>query len=199
MANFGAKEIKEVRKRTNASVIECKKALEEANGDIEKAIDILREKGIAKADLKAGRETKEGVISAYIHHGGKLGVMVELNCETDFVARNEEFKKLAYDIALHIAAVSPQYISREQVPEEIVEKEKEIYRKQALSMGKPENVVEKIVNNKLNKFYQEICLLEQPFLKDTKYTVADYIKEKITMFGENITVRRFIKFEVGGE
>ncbi|MGC9099939.1 MAG: translation elongation factor Ts [Caldisericum sp.] len=189
--------IKELRARTGAGISDCKKALEEANGDIEKAIDILREKGIAKAVKKAGRVTNEGVVAAYIHPGSQLGVLVEVNCETDFVARTDEFKKLADEIALQIAASSPDYISREDVPAEVIEKEKEIYRKQLEEEGKPANVIEKIIEGKIETFYKERCLLEQPYLRDENLTIEQLIKEHISKFGENITVRRFARFKVG--
>ncbi|MFU2157643.1 MULTISPECIES: translation elongation factor Ts [Caldisericum] len=189
--------IKELRARTGAGISDCKKALEEANGDIEKAIDILREKGIAKAVKKAGRVTNEGVVAAYIHPGSQLGVLVEVNCETDFVARTDEFKKLADEIALQIAASSPDYISREDVPAEVIEKEKEIYRKQLEEEGKPANVIERIIEGKIETFYKERCLLEQPYLRDENLTIEQLIKEHISKFGENITVRRFARFKVG--
>ncbi|BAL80932.1 translation elongation factor Ts [Caldisericum exile] len=189
--------IKELRSRTGAGIADCKKALEEANGDIEKAIDILREKGIAKAVKKAGRVTNEGVVASYIHPGNQLGVLVEVNCETDFVARTDEFKKLADEIALQIAASSPDYVSREEVPEDVIEKEKEIYRKQLEEEGKPANVIDRIIEGKIETFYKEHCLLEQPYLRDESITIEQLIKEHISKFGENITVRRFVRFKVG--
>jgi len=189
--------IKELRARTGAGISDCKKALEEANGDIEKAIDILRERGIAKAVKKSGRVTNEGLIAAYIHPGAQLGVLVEVNCETDFVARTDEFKKLADEIALQIAASSPDYVSREDVPQEVIEKEKEIYRKQLEDEGKPANVIDRIIEGKIETFFKEHCLLEQPYLRDESITIEDLIKEHIAKFGENITVRRFVRFKVG--
>lgn len=189
--------IKELRARTGAGISDCKKALEEANGDIEKAIDILRERGIAKAVKKSGRVTNEGVIAAYIHPGSQLGVLVEVNCETDFVARTDEFKKLADEIALQIAASSPEYVSREDVPQDVIEKEKEIYRKQLEEEGKPANVIDRIIEGKIETFFKEHCLLEQPYLRDESITIEQLIKEHIAKFGENITVRRFTRFKVG--
>lgn len=191
--------IKELRERTGAGVMEAKKALEEANGDMEKAVTILREKGVIKAAKKAGRIAKEGIIEAYIHTGDKLGVLVEVNCETDFVARTDEFRKLAKDIALQIAGMNPQYVSKEDVPPEVIEKEKEIYRTQLRNEGKPEHVIEKIIEGKLEKFYEEVCLLEQPFVKNPEIKVKDLITEAISKLGENIVVRRFARFVVGEE
>ncbi len=195
--DVSAKVIKELRERTGAGIMECKEALKEANGDIEKAIEILRKRGALKAEKKASRSANEGLIGAYIHAGGKIGVLVEVNCETDFVARTDEFQQLVKDIAMQIAAMSPEYISREDVPPEVIEKEKEIYREEALRSGKPEKVVEKIVEGKLEKFYQEKCLLEQPFIKDESKRVKDLITEVIAKLGENIRVSRFVRFQVG--
>jgi len=191
--------IKELRERTGAGVMEAKRALEEANGDMEKAVTILREKGVIKAAKKAGRTAKEGIIEAYIHTGEKLGVLVEINCETDFVARTDEFKKLAKEIALQIAGMNPQYVSKEDVPPEVIEKEKEIYRVQLKNEGKPDHVIEKIIEGKLEKFYEEVCLLEQPFVRNPEIKVKDLITEAISKLGENIVVRRFARFVVGEE
>lgn len=191
--------IKELRERTGAGVMEAKRALEEANGDMEKAVTILREKGVIKAAKKAGRTAKEGIIEAYIHTGEKLGVLVEVNCETDFVARTDEFKKLAKEIALQIAGMNPQYVSKEDVPPEVIEKEKEIYRVQLKNEGKPDHVIEKIIEGKLEKFYEEVCLLEQPFVRNPEIKVKDLITEAISKLGENIVVRRFARFVVGEE
>lgn len=191
--------IKELRERTGAGVMEAKRALEEANGDIEKAVTILREKGVIKAAKKAGRTAKEGIIEAYIHTGEKLGVLVEVNCETDFVARTDEFKKLAKEIALQIAGMNPQYVSREDVPQEVIEKEKEIYRVQLKNEGKPDHVIEKIIEGKLEKFYEEVCLLEQPFVRNPEIKVKDLVTEAISKLGENIVIRRFARFVVGEE
>ncbi|MGB9694382.1 MAG: translation elongation factor Ts [Caldisericaceae bacterium] len=189
--------VKELRARTGAGISDCNKALADSNGDIEKAIEILREKGIAKAVKKSGRETNQGVVTAYIHPGDQLGVLVEVNCETDFVARTPEFKALASDIALQIAASSPEYVSREDVDEETLAKEKEIYTKQLEEEKKPANVIEKIVQGKIETFFKEHCLLEMPYIKDESHTIEELIKEYIAKFGENITVRRFSRFKVG--
>ncbi|MEZ0322958.1 MAG: translation elongation factor Ts [Hydrogenothermaceae bacterium] len=192
-----AKLVKTLREMTGAGMLECKAALEEANGNLEQAVEILRKKGIAKAAKKAGRDTKEGLIHSYIHAGGRIGVLLELNCETDFVARNELFKKLANEIALQIAAMKPQYVKREDIPREVVEKEGEIAREAALAEGKPAHIAEKIAEGKLEKFYKEVCLYEQPYIKDDKKTVEELIKEYIAKIGENIQVRRFCRYELG--
>jgi elongation factor Ts len=189
--------IKELRARTGAGVSDCSKALEGAKGDIEKAAEILREKGIAKAVKKSGRVTGQGIVSSYIHPGAQLGVLVEIKCETDFVARTDEFKNLANDIALQIAASAPEYIAREDVSEDVINKEKEIYKKQLLEEGKPEKVINKIVEGKIETFYKERCLLEIPFIRNEKFTILDLIKEHIAKFGENITIGRFVRFKVG--
>ncbi|WP_457625426.1 translation elongation factor Ts [Persephonella sp.] len=192
-----AKLVKTLREMTGAGILECKKALEETNGNLEEAVELLRKRGIAKAAKKAGRETKEGIIHAYIHAGGRVGVLLELNCETDFVAKNELFKELANELALQIAAMRPQYVSRETVPKEVIEKEGEIAREAALAEGKPEHIAEKIAEGKVEKFLKEVCLLEQPYIKDDKKTVEDLIKEYIAKLGENIQVRRFTRYEIG--
>lgn len=189
--------IKELRERTGISIMECKKALEESGGDIEKAIEILRKKGFARAKEKMDRETGEGLVYAYIHLDGKIGVLVEVNCETDFVARNEEFRELAKNIAMQIAAAKPKYIAPEDVPAEEVEKEKEIIREQLKDSKKPAEIIEKIVQGKLSKFFEEVCLLEQPFIRDDKIKVREFIASHIAKFGENIRVRRFARFELG--
>jgi len=189
--------IKELREKTGAGIVDCKKALQEAGGDVEKAVEILRKKGAAKAAKKAERATAEGAVFSYIHAGGKVGALVELNCETDFVARNETFKELGHEIALQVAAMAPEFVSKEDVPAEVVEKEKEILRQQALAEGKPEHIVEKIVEGRLSKFYAEKCLLEQPWIKDDSKTIKDLITDYITKLGENIKVKRFARFEVG--
>lgn len=189
--------VKELRQKTGAGMMDCKKALEETNGDIEKAVEYLREKGLSEAAKKTHRVAAEGVIDSYIHGGGKLGVLVEVNCETDFVAKNDEFKELCHNIAMQIAASNPLYISRDDVPDEEVEKEKKLLRSQALNEGKSENIVEKMVEGRLEKFFSENCLLEQPFIKETDISVDEYIKENIARLGENIVVRRFTRFELG--
>lgn len=189
--------IKELRERTGSGVLACKQALIEANGDIEKAIEILRKKGIAKAEKKATRETAEGIIDAYVHPGERLGVLIEVNCESDFVARTKEFKALVHDICLQIAASDPLAISREDLSKDIIEREKRIYESQVMALNKPPKVVEKIVQGKLEKFYTDVCLLEQPFIKSPEKTVGEYIKEQIAKFGENIKIRRFSRFKLG--
>jgi len=189
--------VKELKEITGAGFADCKAALEEAGGDVEKAIEILRKKGIAKAVKKLGREAKEGIIDAYIHIGGRIGVLVEVNCETDFVARNEEFRRFVHEIAMQIAATAPRWIRREDVPEEVIKKEFEIYYEQSKKEGKPDHVAEKIAKGKLEKFFEENCLYEQIWLKDGKEKVEDKIKLMIAKFGENITVRRFVRFELG--
>jgi len=192
-----AKMVKELRDKTGAGMMDCKKALGEAEGDVEKATTILREKGIAKAGSKAGRATKEGVIASYIHPGDKLGVLVEINCETDFVARTDQFKTFCRDVAMHVAASSPVCVRREDIDQAIVEKEREIYRAQMLNEGKPEKIVDKIVDGKIEKFYAESVLMEQPFVKDTDKSVEDYLKETIGSLGENIMINRFARFRLG--
>ncbi len=195
--NISAKLVKELRERTGAGIMDCKSALQEANGDIEKAIEILKKKGIAKAAKKAGRSANEGLIGTYIHHGGKIGVLIEVNCETDFVAKTDDFKQLVQELAMQVAAVNPLYVKREDIPEEVLEKEKEIYREQALQSGKPEKIIDRIVQGKMEKYFQEVCLLEQTYIRDDKKTVKELIDEKIAKLGENIVVRRFVRFEVG--
>lgn len=189
--------VKSLREKTGAGIMDCKTALEEVGGDIEKAIEVLRKKGIATAEKKSGRTTSCGIISSYIHSDARIGVLLELNCETDFVARTDEFKNLAKELAMQIAASSPSYISREEVPKEVVEKEKEIYREIARREGKKEEIIEKIVSGKLEKFYQSVCLLEQPYIRDDKKKVSDLIKETIAKLKENIVVRRFVRYRLG--
>ncbi len=191
--------IKKLREKTAAGFMDCKKALEEAGGDLEKAVDILRQRGLAVAAKRAGKATKEGVVAAYIHATKKLGAMVEVNCETDFVARTEEFQKFAYDLAMHIAATNPVCVAREDMPEEIINREKEIYIAQARESGKPENVIEKIVQGKLEKFFKESVLLEQPFVKNPDLTIQDLLNELMTKTGERIQIRRFTRYQVGEE
>jgi elongation factor Ts len=189
--------VKQLREKTNAGMMDCKKALVEAGGDLEKAEDILRKKGIASASKKASRSVKEGVVASYIHLHGKVGVLVEVNCETDFVAKNDIFRELVKDLTLHIAAAHPIYVVRDEVPEAVVEREREIYREQV--KGKPANVVEKIVDGKLDKFYGSVCLLDQAFIKDPDKTIKDLVASKIAELGENIVIRRFARFAVGEE
>ncbi|MBK9049699.1 MAG: translation elongation factor Ts [Chloroflexi bacterium] len=192
-----AEMIKDLRKATGAGVLEAKKALEAVNGDYNKAVDALREKGLARADKKSDRSAKDGMIKMYAHPGNRVGVMLELNCETDFVARNEAFQTLAHELSLHIAAMSPRYITREEVPAGELQREMDVLRAQALSEGKPEAIVDKIVSGRVNKFYEEMCLMEQPFVKDDKRKIEDMIKEAISVLGENIIVRRFARYELG--
>ncbi|WP_040948702.1 translation elongation factor Ts [Gorillibacterium massiliense] len=189
--------VKELREKTGAGMLDCKNALEEANGDLTKASEILREKGLAAAAKKSGRIATEGAVGSYIHGGGRIGVLVEVNCETDFVAKTDQFQALVKDIAMHISATNPRYLRREEVPQGDLEKEREILRNQALNEGKPEKIVDKMVEGRLNKFYEEFCLLEQPFIKDPDKTVAQLLNEKISTIGENITIRRFARFELG--
>lgn len=192
-----AEQVKELREKTGAGMMECKKALTESNGDVARAVMILRERGLAAAEKKAGRSTREGLVASYIHAGGKLGVLVEVNCETDFVARTSEFQELVKDIAMQIAAANPLYVRREDVKEAELERERAIYRKQAESTGKPAPVVEKIVEGKINKYLAEVTLYEQPFIKDPQTVVQDLIKSKIGKLKENIAVKRFARFKVG--
>ncbi|MBI4459992.1 MAG: translation elongation factor Ts [Acidobacteria bacterium] len=192
-----AQQVKELRDKTGAPWMDCKIALTEAKGDMAGAETVLRKRGLASAQKRAGRATLEGVIGSYIHAGGKIGVLVELNCESDFVARTDEFKQLAHDIAMHVAATDPRFLSKEEVTAEILDKEKEIYRAQALASGKPEKVVERIVEGKMEKFYEEVCLLEQHYVKDPGQTVHQVVASAIGKLGENIAVRRFVRFKLG--
>ncbi|HHT93897.1 MAG TPA: translation elongation factor Ts [Clostridia bacterium] len=189
--------VKELRERTQAGMMDCKNALVEANGDMDKAVEILREKGLATAAKKQGRTATEGLVDAYIHGGGRIGVLVEVNCETDFVARNDMFKDFVRDIAMHIAASNPQYVSVEDVPAEVVEKEKAILKAQAINEGKPEKIVDKIVDGRISKYFEEICLLEQAFVKDPDKKVKDVVTEMIATIGEKISIRRFARYERG--
>lgn len=188
--------IKELREVSGAGMLDCKKALDETNGDIEKAIDLLREKGLSQAAKKSGRIASEGVVEAYIH-GGRIGVIVEVNTETDFVAKNEDFRAFVKDVAMQIAAANPKYVSREEVQQDDIEREREVLTQQALNEGKPANIVEKMVEGRIDKFYKEVCLLEQPFIKDPDTTVEKLLAEKIAKIGENIKIRRFTRYEVG--
>jgi len=190
--------IKELREATAAGVLDCKKALEASGGDVEKAKAYLREKGIAAAARKADREVKEGLIEAYVHAGGRVGALIELDCETDFVARTEEFRALAHDLAMQVVAANPLYLAPEDIPPHVLEEETKDYRAQARDAGKPEHVIEKVVEGKLQKYYQEVCLMKQPFIKDDELTVQDIITRMIAKVGENIVVRRFARFELGG-
>ena len=199
MAEISAKLVKQLRDRSGAGMMECKKALVEANGDLEEAEVVLRKRGIAVAQKKSDREANEGLITPYIHPGGKLGVLVEINCESDFVARTDDFQELCRDIAMHIAAADPRFVRREEVDSSTLEKEREIQRERALAEGKPEKIVDKIVDGRLSKFYEEVVLLEQPFVKDNSKTIQELITEKIAKLGENITVGRMARFKIGEE
>lgn len=189
--------VKQLREKTGAGILDCQKALRETDDDMGKAVDYLRQKGLAAAEKKAGRQTNQGVIGAYVHAGSRIGVMIEVNCETDFVARNEEFQSLVKDLCLQVAASRPSFVKREEVPAEVVEKERVIYRGLAKELGKPEAAWPKIVEGKLEKFYEEQCLLEQPFIRETSITIKDLVAQKIAKIGENITVRRFTRYELG--
>ena len=189
--------IKELRERTSAGINDCKKALAETNGDLDKAADFLREKGLAAAAKKAGRIASEGVVESYIHAGGRIGVLVEVNCETDFVAKNEVFRSFVKDVAMHIAAVNPLYISKEDVPAEDIERERAVLRAQALNEGKPEKIVDKMVEGRISKFYENYCLLEQPFVKEGDKKVIDILNGLVATIGEKITIRRFVRYEKG--
>src|SRR5215472_10013433 len=195
--NISAQLVKELRDRTGAGFAACREALVEVNGDLQKAIDVLRKKGQAAAAKKAQRATSEGLVGSYIHAGGKIGVLVEVNCESDFVARTEDFQKLCHDVAMHIAALDPRFLRREEVTQEILDREREIYKDQAQQTGKPENVIDKIVNGKMEKFYEENCLYEQHFIKDEGVTIKELVDQAIAKMGENIAIRRFSRFKVG--
>ena len=188
--------VKKLREATSIGIMDCKAALIEADGDLEKAMNVLRKKGLASANKRTGRKAMEGVIASYIHHGDKIGVLVEINCETDFVARTDEFKDLARNVAMHIAATSPSYISKEDVSCDVIEKEKEIYSEQ--SKGKPEHAIAKIIDGKLEKFFSQFCLLQQTFIKDSKISVNEYLMSKVAKLGENIKIRRFTRYQLGG-
>ena len=196
MSKISASLVKELREKTGAGMLDCRNALQETDGDLDKAVDLLREKGLSKAAKKSSRIAAEGLVEAYIH-GGRIGVLVEVNSETDFVAQTDEFKEFVKDVAMQIAASSPKYVSREEVPEEIINHEKEVLTQQAMNEGKPQNIAEKMVEGRIEKFYKEIVLLEQPFIKDPDKSIETLLKEKIAKIGENIKIRRFVRFEVG--
>lgn len=196
---ISAQMVKELRQTTGSGILDCKKALEHSEGDLDKAIEYLREKGLAKAAGKAGRATREGLIEAYVHAGSRVASLVEVNCESDFVARTEEFQGLAHNLAMQVVASRPQYVTPEDIPEAVLEQEKSIYRAQMADAGKPPHVIDKIVEGKLNKFYEEACLMKQPFIKDDDKTVEQLTLEMIAKLGENIVIRRFVRFELGGE
>jgi len=197
MAEITAQMVKELRAATGSGIMDCKKVLAEADGNMDKAIDLLRKKGLAKAAKRAGRSTSEGIIYSYIHTGAKLGVLLEVNCESDFVAKTEDFENFAKDIAMHIAAANPAGLVPEDVDQSVIEKEREIYRAQMLEEGKPENIIDKIVDGKVEKFYKEVCLLSQQYIKDPQKTVEDILKETIGKIGENIQIKRFARFQIG--
>jgi len=189
--------VKDLREKTGAGMMDCKTALAESAGDMEKAIDVLRKKGLSRAAKRAGRAAKEGMVGSYIHMGGKIGVLVEINCESDFVARTDDFVAFVKDIAMQVAASNPQYLTSEEIPEEVLAREREIYRAQVQEAKKPENVIDKIVEGKLKKFYTEVCLLDQPFVKDPNISVAEYLTNMIAKIGENMVIRRFVRFQLG--
>ncbi|MGI6567190.1 MAG: translation elongation factor Ts [Firmicutes bacterium] len=197
MPEITAGMIKELRERTGAGFMDCKKALQETQGDMDKAVDYLREKGLAAAAKKAGRIAAEGLVDAYIHLGGRVGVLIEVNCETDFVAKTDAFKQFVKDMAMQVAASKPNYVSRDEVPEAVLEREKNIYRAAALNEGKPEKIVDRIVEGRMERFFKEVCLLEQPYIKDPDKTVQELLQEMISQIGENIAIRRFARFERG--
>lgn len=197
MGAISATMVKELREKSGAGIMDCKEALSECDGDMEKAVDFLRKKGLATAAKRAGRATSEGTIQSYIHMGGKIGVMVEVNCETDFVAKTDDFTEFARNIAMHVAATSPVGISPEDVAEEVVSREKEIYKAQALEMGKPEKMIDKIVEGKIKKFFKESCLMNQQYVRDPDKTISDYLNETIAKTGEKITIKRFARFQIG--
>lgn len=190
-------DIKKLRKQTGAGIMDCKQALKETGGDMEKAVEWLRQKGLSALAKRAGREAKEGLVDAYVHFGGRVGALIEVNCETDFVARNEEFKVFVHDLAMQVAAQAPLYISREDVPDDVIEKEREIYREQLEGEDKPENIKEKIIEGKLEKFFEQVCLLEQPFIKNPDIKIRDYLGEIAAKLGENIVIRRFTRYVLG--
>ncbi len=197
MSTVSAQQVRELRERTGAGMLDCQKALSQAGGDMEKAIQILREKGLATAQKKASRVASQGLVASYIHAGGKIGVLIEVNCETDFVARTNEFQELVRDLAMQVAAANPRWVRREDVPQQVIESEREIYRAQAAGSGKPQHVIEKIVEGKLEKFFADTCLLEQPFIKDPDRTVQQLVTDAVARIGENIVVRRFARFQLG--
>lgn len=197
MSNISAATVQDLRQRTGAGMMDCKKALLETQGDVEKAIEFLRKKGISSADKKAGREAKQGMVTSYIHGGGRIGVLLEINCETDFVARNDDFQEFAKDVAMHVAATNPRFLKREEVDTSVLDKERDILMAQLKEQGKPENMLEKIVTGKLEKFYEENCLLEQAFVKDTNLTIDELTKQTIAKIGENIVIRRYVRYELG--
>ncbi len=196
MAEITATMVKELREKTGSGIMDCKNALKENDGDVEKALDFLRKKGLATAEKRSGREAKEGVVQSYIHMGGKIGVLVEINCETDFVAKNDDFQEFAKNVAMHIAAAAPMGMGPDEIPAEVVEKERMIYKERALEQGKPENIVDKIVDGQIEKFYKDSCLLSQAYVKDPKSTISDLVTDTIAKMGENIVISRFTRFQI---
>ncbi len=194
-----AQQVQELRRKSGAGVMDCKRALEESGGDLEEAATLLRKQGMARADARVSRPATEGVVASYIHAGGKIGVLVELNCETDFVARTDEFQELARNLAMHIAAEEPRYVRQEEVPEEVIAREKEVYRALAIKEGRPEKVLDRIVEGRLKKFYSQVCVLDQPYVRDDEKTVGELLKETMGRLGENIVVRRFVRYQLGEE
>jgi elongation factor Ts len=196
---YTAKDVQTLRQRTGAGMMECKKALEEMSGDMEKAVEHLRKKGIAKAEKRVGKQTSEGLITSYIHHNGKVGVLVELNCETDFVARTDDFKELAREVALHIASAAPVAVDKDAVPQDLIERERRIFEEQARASGKPEAIIQKMVDGKVESYYKEVALLYQPYVREPKKTISDLLKEVSAKVGENIQIRRFTRYQMGEE
>ncbi len=192
-----AQQVQELRRKSGAGVMDCKRALEESGGDVEQAATLLRKQGMARADARLSRATTEGVVASYIHAGGKIGVLVELNCETDFVARTDEFQELSRNLAMHIAAEHPRYVREDEIPDDVIEQEKEVYRALAVKEGRPENVLDRIVEGRLRKFYSEVCLLDQVYVRDDQKTVGELLKETMAHLGENIAVRRFVRYQMG--
>lgn len=199
MSEISAAMVKELRDKTGSGIMDCKQALKENDGDVEKALDFLRKKGLATAQKRSARDANEGVIQSYIHMGGKIGVLVEINCETDFVAKNDDFQEFSRNVAMHIAAAAPMGLAPEDISDDVIAREREIYKERALEQGKPENIVDKIVDGQIEKFYKDSCLMSQPYIKDPKVTISDLLTETIAKIGENIQIRRFARFQIGGE
>lgn len=199
MSEISAAMVKELRDKTGSGIMDCKQALKENDGDVEKALDFLRKKGLATAQKRSARDANEGVIQSYIHMGGKIGVLVEINCETDFVAKNDDFQEFSKNVAMHIAAAAPMGLAPEDISDDVIAREREIYKERALEQGKPENIVDKIVDGQIEKFYKDSCLMSQPYIKDPKVTISDLLTETIAKIGENIQIRRFARFQIGGE
>ncbi len=197
MAEISATMVKELREKTGSGIMDCKNALKENDGDVEKALDFLRKKGLATAEKRSGRDAKEGVVQSYIHMGGKIGVLVEINCETDFVAKNDDFQEFSKNVAMHIAAAAPMGLGPEEIPADVIEKERVIYKERALEQGKPENIVDKIVDGQIEKFYKDSCLMSQAYVKDPKVTISDLVTETIAKMGEKIVISRFTRFQIG--